>query len=153
MYSKEELKQHKEDFWNGFAEYCYTLPRLAHRKDLFILYDTKQKGVELKFDIAKKSVAVVLEFNHRIIDKRIEMYEHFCAYKVMFADEFTDNLDALQWSPFYLLETGKEVSRIYIELPNISYLNRNNWQQLYEFMAPNMIRMEDAFLAIKETIE
>ena len=45
MYSKEELKQLKTEFWNSFAAYCEVQPYLRNRRKMWMLYDTKVKGV------------------------------------------------------------------------------------------------------------
>ena len=49
MYSKEELKNLKLEFWESFAAFCEVQPYLRGRKKIWTLYDTKVKGVELKY--------------------------------------------------------------------------------------------------------
>ena len=60
MYSKEELKQLKKEFWEGFGTYCSLIPALKRRKSKFMLYNTKMKGVELKFDATRTGASVIL---------------------------------------------------------------------------------------------
>lgn len=151
MYTKEELQTLKRNFWNGFAEYCNSIPRLAAKKEMFILYNTKLKGVELKFDFTNNSVIVAIEFNNRNLESRIAMYEHFVAYKVIFIEEF-GNLDCIEWQPFYMLDIKKEVSRIYIEKANLNYLNIQFWNEIYKFMAFNMMQLENVFKTIRQTL-
>ena len=64
MYSKEELKNLN---WSlgSFAAFCEVQPYLAGRKKIWTLYDTKVKGVELKFDANRQGAYVILEVNHR----------------------------------------------------------------------------------------
>ena len=50
MYSKEELKELKMEFWEGFGLYCSLTPIFRRRKSKFMLYNTKMKGVEMKFN-------------------------------------------------------------------------------------------------------
>lgn len=53
MYTKDELRELKIAFWESFAAYCEVQPYLQGRKKIWILYDTKIKGVELKFDATR----------------------------------------------------------------------------------------------------
>ena len=43
MYSKEELKNLKLEFWESFAAFCEVQPYLRGRKKIWTLYDTKVK--------------------------------------------------------------------------------------------------------------
>ena len=83
MYSKDELKNLKLEFWESFAAYCEVQPYLRGRKKMWTLYDTKVKGVELKFDISRNGAYVILEVNHRSEELRLEMYERLTWYKEM----------------------------------------------------------------------
>ena len=162
-YKREELKQLKTDFWNGFADYCNTIPRLAQRKQKFMLYNTRLKGTELKFAVDRHSVAVVLEINHTDYERRIELFEHFKACRLLF-DEAFEGMEVI-YEPFFVLETGKEVCRIYVNYqgtpsvdasdttPAIDYHRRTDWPQFYTFMARNMMRLERLFNQAKQAIE
>ena len=151
-YNREELKQLKTDFWNGFADYCNTIPRLAQRKQKFMLYNTRLKGTELKFDVERHSVAVVLEINHTDYDRRIELFEHFKACRLLFEEAF-EGMEVV-YEPFYKLETGKDVCRIYIKLTGeFDFHRRDDWQQFYQFMARNMMRLERIFNQAKQALE
>ena len=95
MYSKEEKKQLKTDFWNGFAAYCAAQRGPSRRKSPFMLYNTRMKGVELKFDVRRESVDVVLEANGC---NRAEMYGRISAYKVLFDEAFAADLEIDRFS-------------------------------------------------------
>ena len=81
MYTKDELRELKIAFWESFAAYCEVQPYLQGRKKIWILYDTKIKGVELKFDATRNGAYVILEINHRQEDLRLEMFEKLSWYK------------------------------------------------------------------------
>ena len=81
MYSKDELKNLKLEFWESFAAFCEVQPYLRGRKKTWVLYDTKVKGVELKFDATREGAFVILEVNHRSEEARLEMFERLTWYK------------------------------------------------------------------------
>ena len=81
MYSKEELKKLKLEFWESFGAYCAVQPYLRGRRKIWMLYDTKVKGVELKFDANREGAYVILEVNHREEERRLEMFERLTWYR------------------------------------------------------------------------
>ena len=152
MYKRDELKQLKTDFWNGFADYCNTIPRLAQRKQKFMLYNTRLKGTELKFDVQRYDVSIVLEINHIDYERRIELFEHFKACRLLFEESFGDM--EVVYEPFYVLETGKEVCRIYVSMKqDVDFHRRDDWQIFYIFMARNMMKLERIFNQAKQALE
>ena len=150
MYSKEELKQLKKEFWEGFGTYCSLIPALKRRKSKFMLYNTKMKGVELKFDATRTGASVILEINLSDAKKRLEKYEQFLLYKPTMEKQFPNGLI---WKSSYIRECGTEVSRIYTEKNAIDLHRRLQWMEFYQFMSTEMLKLEKAFKIVKEATE
>jgi hypothetical protein len=149
MYTREELKQLKRDFWNGFAEYCEAQPYLSGRKKIWMLYNTKVRGVELKFDANRVGAYVILEVNCKPVSKRREMYEKLGWYKA----DLQKNLDEeLIWTDDFERESGEVVSRVYLQHLNLDIHRRNHWPTFYEFMATRMYQLEKNFRHIADYI-
>ena len=150
MYSKEELKELKKEFWEGFGVYCSHVPALKRRKSKFLLYNTKMKGVEMKFDATREGAFVILEINHHDEKARFEKYEQFENYKVLMEKDFPEGLI---WNFAYVRETGNEVCRIYTQKTGIDLHRRIQWMEFYQFMSSEMLKLEKAFKSVKEAIE
>ena len=75
MYSKEELRQLKIDFWQLFDKRCSVHPELKYRKRKWVLHKTKIKGVALRFDVSRKDAMVILELGNKSENKRLKAYE------------------------------------------------------------------------------
>ncbi len=150
MYTKEEVKQLKKEFWEGFGLYCSQIPALKRRKSKFMLYNTKMKGVELKFDATRDGAFVILEINHHDTAKRFELYEKFESYKLIIEKNFPEGLI---WNFAYVRECGTEVCRIYTAKTGIDIHRRIQWMEFYKFMANEMLKLEKAFRIVKEAIE
>lgn len=150
MYSKTELKQLKIDFWEGFGGYCRFKRAFKHRRGKFILYDTKLKGVEMKFDVGRDGAYVIMEFNSRSEEQRKERYKQFETYRYLFEKAFSD---ASVWIPRYERDSGEIVARIHLHKSNIDIHCREHWVSFYEFMSVNMQKMEDVFLEIREFLD
>ena len=52
MYSKDELKKLKIEFWESFSAYCEVQPYLRGRHKIWPMYNTKVNGVDLTFDVS-----------------------------------------------------------------------------------------------------
>ena len=150
MYSKEELKQLKKEFWEGFGTYCSEIPALKRRKSKFMLYNTKMKGVELKFDATRDGAFVILEINLHDTKTRLEKYLQFEQYKPIMEKQFQNDLI---WNSVYIRECGTEVSRIYTQKIGIDLHRRIQWMEFYQFMSLEMLKLEKAFKTVKEAIE
>ena len=150
MYTKEETKQLKKEFWEGFGIYCSNIEALKKRKSKFMLYNTKMKGVELKFDANREGAFVILEINHTDATKRFELYEKFELYKSIMEKQFSEGLI---WNFAYIRECGTEVCRIYTHKSGIDIHRRIQWMEFYKFMSDDMLKLEKAFKIVKDSIE
>jgi hypothetical protein len=150
MYSKEELKALKKEFWEGFDTFCSYNKELGLRKKKWILYDTKVKGVDMKFDANREGAFVILEINLRDAYERKLMFEKIQSFKKIIESEF-DN--PLTWEETFMRETGNEVSRIYTKRLGLDIHKRLHWLEFYRFMAANMLKMETIFEEIKDFLK
>lgn len=147
MYSKDELKNLKLEFWESFAAFCEVQPYLRGRKKTWVLYDTKVKGVELKFDATREGAFVILEVNHRSEEARLEMFERLIWYKDTLETDFPEGLT---WDICFVRDTGKQVARIYTAKSGIDFHRRQDWGEFFSFMASQMYLLERNFMSIAE---
>ena len=147
MYSKDELKNLKLEFWESFAAFCEVQPNLRGRKKIWTLYDTKVKGVELKFDANRTGAYVILEVNHKREDLRLEMCERLTWDKDTLEQDFPEGLI---WDICFVRDTGKEVARIYVAKEGIDFHRKQDWGEFFTFMASQMYILERNFMSIAE---
>ena len=147
MYSKDELKNLKLEFWESFAAFCEVQPYLRGRKKIWTLYDTKVKGVELKFDATREGAFVILEVNHKAEEARLEMFERLTWYKDTLEMDFPEGLT---WDICFVRDTGKQVARIYTSKSGIDFHRRQDWGEFFSFMASQMYLLERNFMSIAE---
>ncbi|MEW4922750.1 DUF4268 domain-containing protein [Algibacter sp. 2305UL17-15] len=141
MFSKEESRILRQEFWTSFGK---SFPRK------WILYDTKLKGLSLKFhfDTKKASVALDLEDD---LEHRINYWEKLLTLKGILTDEYLPN--AIFEEEFFL-ENGKEISRIYVPLEQkVSIHNKNSWRDVMEFFNEKMGLFEAFYLEYQDIIE
>ncbi|MBO7506140.1 MAG: DUF4268 domain-containing protein [Paludibacteraceae bacterium] len=149
MYTREEVKILKRDFWTGFDAFCAELPRFKIRKRKWILYNTKIKGVELKFDAARDGAYVIFELNHPKLSKRLEMFELMKRYKVVVDQYFAD----AEWQEQFEKPCGTMVSRIYRHLGGLDIHRREQWPEFYPFLSREMCHCERMFKEMRELLQ
>jgi len=141
MFSKAEAQQMKKEFWTSFAE---AYPRK------WMLYDTKIKDVTFKFYIDNKKAQVMLEIEPKDDEKRKIYFEKIESLKSILHEEF---LPEAIFEKDYYLETGKAVSRIWVELTGISLYNMASWAMIFRFFSINMDAFERFFYEYEDYIK
>lgn len=130
MFSKEESRRIKQEFWTSFGKSFPTK---------WILYDTKIKGFSFKFIFENKLAAVVLDLEDDL-ENRIKYWEKLQSLQTLLKTEF---LPEAIYEEAYYLENGKEISRISITLgKKVSIHNKNNWQDVMLFFNEKMSAFE-----------
>lgn len=141
MYSREESQRIKREFWVAFAE---KYPRK------WVLYDTKIKDFSFKFFVDNKKAQVLIDIEHRSDEKRNAYFEKIEALKNILEEEFIKDL---VFEKNYTLESGKTISRIWVEKTGVGFSNRNNWDAIFDFFNENMHALEMFYLEYDEFIK
>jgi len=149
MYKKEEAKAARIEFWERLENRTRRLPGQKGRKKNWIFDKTGIKGVDLRFDVDRKKAQIALEINNNNEDRRIELYEKLYACKSIFEAEFGE---PLTWNYMYEKETGKQVCRVYTEQPG-DINNKESWSNMIYFLIDNMMKLEKAFLKVKDYLQ
>ena len=141
MFSKAEAHQIKKEFWKAFAE---AYPRK------WLLYDTKIKDVTFKFYIDNKKAQVLLEIEPKEDEKRKIYFEKIESLRTILLEEFLP--EAIFEKDFHL-ETGKVVSRIWVEQTGISLYNMASWAMIFRFFNISMDAFERFFYEYQDYIK
>ena len=141
MFSKEESKLLRQEFWTSFGK---SFPRK------WTLYDTKLKGFSFKFHFDNKSALVAIDLEDDL-EHRIKYWEKLVALKSILLDDF---LPEAIYKEEYILENEKEISRIFVSLDQkVSIHNKNTWREVMVFFNEKMSLFEVFFNEYKDVIE
>lgn len=140
MFSKEEALKIKKEFWTTFAQ---EYPKK------WLLYDTKIKDFSFKFYIDNKKAQVLLDIEPRDEEKRKIYYEKIESLKTILTDEYIADV---VFERNHHLETGKIISKIWIEKTGISLYNKNTWPEIFAFFFENMNAFEMFFYEYQDYI-
>ena len=141
MYSKEEALLIKKEFWTAFAD---TYPRK------WLLYDTKIKDVTFKFYIDNKKAQVLLDIEPKDEQKRKIYFEKIESLKTILLEDYIP--EAILERNFYL-ESGKIISRVWVEKLGVSLNNKNNWETIFDFFNETMAKFESFYFEHEDYIK
>lgn len=141
MFSKEESKKIRQEFWTSFGK---EYPRK------WLLYNTKIKDVTLKFTFTTKVAQVSIDIEPYDDIIKAYYYDKFFSLKNILTTEY---LEDIIFDERYQLDNGKIISRLYIELQDVSIHNKNHWNNVMQFLSDRMAKLEGFFLEYKDYIE
>ncbi len=133
MFTKEESKKLRQDFWVAFGK---SYPKK------WVLYNTKIKGLVFRFHFDLKKAAVSMDVEHSNLENRIALWEKISSLRSILKEGF---LLKVIFEDSFLLENGKEISRVYVEMNQVSIHNKNTWQETMIFLNKNMSQFEEFF--------
>lgn len=140
MFSREESKQIREEFWTSFG------------KDFpmkWLLYHTKLKEIQLKFTFTRKLAQVSIDISDQDELIRAYYFEKFLSLEKILKSEYLP--EAILEAEYELPE--KVISRVYVELDGVSIHNKKDWPEVKQFLFQNMLKMEEFFKNFKEFIK
>lgn len=151
MYSREEAKKLRLEFWEQFGRRCEAHPLLRHKRKKWMLHRTKIKGVVLRFEAGRENAMVMLELNHKNENKRLKAFEILERYKPILEDGFDEGLI---WEFYHQREdSGQEVCRIFTTLESVDLHRQNQWPDIFNFFIENMVKLEENFLQIRDVLK
>lgn len=133
MYSKEESQKIKREFWIAFAS--------AYQRK-WLLYDTKIKGFTFKFYVDNKKAQVQIDIEPANEEKRKIYYEKIESLQAILKSDY---LADVIFDRNHYLDTGKIISRIWVEKTDVSSNNKETWQTIFLFFNESMSRFEAFF--------
>lgn len=141
MYSREEAKAIRQQFWTMFG-------KRYDRK--WILYNTKIKDLVLKFSFEDRRAIVSIDIEHEDTFYKEYYYDKLVSLRAVLNEEMQDDMI---YDSQYTLPSGKKISRIYTYLEGVKIQKQSDWIKVYEFYYTYMVRLEHFFEDYKEFID
>ena len=141
MYSREESKKIRQEFWTGFGK---NYPRK------WLLYNTRIKDLSLKFTFTRRIAEVSIDLDASDEIMRQYYFEKLQSLQTILKEEFLP--DAV-FAEEYELENGKVISRIYVTKEGVNIHNKKQWPEVQEWLAGKMNALEMFYLQYRDFIE
>ena len=149
MYSKEESKLLRQEFWTTFGQWSLR-KRKSKGKGKWLLNHTGVKGFRFKFEVQKKTPCVCLE----IIDTdeviREIRFEKLLVLKSIFDDAMNQELI---WDKEFHSSPDSVVIRVYTLKQGLTIHNQSHWAEIFAFFYEKMDKLEAVFEEYKEWLE
>ena len=150
MFSKEEAKKLRQEFWITFGKRTALLPADEGSKKKWILFKTGISDLSFKFESERKFARVCIDIENKDELKRLQYWEKFESLKSILDNSVPNELT---WDDSFILDNGKEISRIYCQLDGVSLYNQKKWPEIFDFFVVNMIPIEHVFDEFNEFIK
>ena len=141
MYSKEESKKIRQEFWISFG-------RNYPRK--WILYNTRIKDFSLKFSFDKKVAEVSIDIEDTDELVRQFYFEKLQSLESIIKEEY---LPEARLEESYQLKNGKLISRLYVTTEDVNIHRKEDWEEVQEWLSTMMNCLEMFFLEYRDYIE
>jgi len=149
MYSKDELKRIKKEFWTSFGQFSQLKRSRLGLNKKWMLYKTGVKGIELKFGFEEKNCTVAIE-----IDLSNNKAEEYINKIRILKDELSQNTTyRLIFENKILPESLKSVYHIFFEKENLSFKNQKDWPDIFTFFFEQMLIIEEFMIENKEILK
>ena len=119
MYSKEEEKNIRMAFWEGFRKYSTPKRRKQGKPRKWMMQNTGIKAIDLKFYIGSKQASVSLDVVAKSLDRRVAIWNKLLGLKRLLNEIFDQEV---VWNDLFMLESGKEIIRIAVYLDDVNIL-------------------------------
>ncbi|SFR80975.1 MULTISPECIES: DUF4268 domain-containing protein [Maribacter] len=140
MFSKEDSRKLREEFWIAFGK---SFP------NKWTLYKTKVKGLSFKFHFNLKMAMVSIDVDSDL-EQRVKVWDQLVALKSILIDEY---LPEAIYEDFFILDSQKDISRVYVQINDVSIHNKNTWRQTMEFLNTSMYQIESFYEEYKDIID
>ena len=140
MYSKEEAKRLKEQFWTNFGQFMALVPDDDGLKTNWVNYKTGIKHLYFRMETDNKTAEIYIEISHPDDGIRELLFAQFQEYRNVLHAELEEEWI---WDEVYYDIYGKKSARIGIALDKkVSVFKEEDWPELIGFFKPRIIALD-----------
>ena len=150
MYSREEARKLKEQFWTSFGQYMSVISSADGEKVNWVNYKTGIKHLFFKMNADNKNAYIMIEITHPDTSIRELIYAQFLEFKHLLEAALEEEWE---WDEVYYDEYAKPTSRISLTLPKKNIFKKDDWPDLISFFKPRMIALDDFWSTAKYSFD
>ena len=141
MFSKNEAKRLRQEFWTSFGK---SFPKE------WILYNTNVKGLSFKFHFDTKTAYVALCIDMDPI-KQQAYWNQILSHKTILE---TDFLPQVRFEEFFEVSHEKILSVAYVTIDSkVSIHDKSSWRSVMEFLNETMRKFEAFYSLYENTVK
>lgn len=147
MFSKEEAKNLRIEFWTAFGIYMRQHIPLAGTKQKWTNYKTGVKGLYFRMDADKRIASISIDITDPDPGIRAIFFEQWEEMKTYL--EMESGID-WQWQPEYFNDMGQGIARISHEIEGLSIYDKGNWSALFAFFEQGIVALDSIWADCNE---
>jgi hypothetical protein len=150
VFSKEEAKQRKIEFWTAFGIYMRQHVPLYGTKQKWVNYHTGVKGIFFRMEVDTKSARVSITLEQADAGIRELFFDQWLEMRTYLEAETNAEW---QWDPIHYLDDGRCISRIYRELENVNIFEKEDWQRIFAFLESCIVPLDSVWADCNEVFK
>lgn len=149
MYSREEARRLREDFWTAFGQYMRAVPSADGERVSWLNYKTGIKHLYFRMDVDNNVARIGIDIRHPDSGIRSLIFAQFLELQTVFGH--TVGNDWI-WEE-QAMEQGRELACIYTELQKVTVFRKEDWPTLISFFKPRIIALDEFWSLTKHHFE
>lgn len=148
MFSKAEASKLKQEFWTTLGRLLQDHPSAEGVKINWINYKTGVKDIYFRMQADKKSASISIEFAHKDDGLKEIFFEQMTQLKSYLHSILEEEWI---WEEEFYNDYGIKSARIYTFIDKKNYYLKDDWQDLFAFFKPRIIKLDEFWSDAKET--
>lgn len=150
MFSKEESRLIKKEFWTNFGIFSQKKRVGLGLDKRWISHNTGISCLSLKFDFERKEALVGIEIYTNNSKEEEKYLTRLIQLKQILNDLFTEQPI---WDEDFELLNGRFAVKIYHKLSKVNIHDKSCWPEVYNFFFDYMIKYEEFYSDYKDFIK
>ncbi len=150
MYSKQDASRLKQEFWTKFGQYMKPILSASGDKVNWSNYKTGIPHIYFRMRAENNYASISIELTHPSSLIHHEQFEQLESMQTIFKKVLRQDW---VWQKKTIDENGKPLSRIFIELPNVSVYRDSDWPATISFLKAGMIGLDAFWNDVKPAFE
>jgi hypothetical protein len=150
MYSKKEAGELKQEFWTKFGQYMSPIPSSENEPVNWINYKTGEKDIFFRMHADNKKAIIAIELVHKDPEIQELYFQHFKSVHNHFEGILGPGYT---WKLHMHDDSGRTISKIYLEKHKVNIYNKSDWPALIEFFKSNLIGLDQFWNDVKLSFE
>jgi hypothetical protein len=139
MFSKEEAKIKKIEFWQSLNEKLEMEKGVHGNKVNWTSFNTEIKHLYFRMEADEKVARLCIDMQFPNAGIREIYFEQFTELKNKLDEAFDSKLI---WLPTHAHWNGKTIARICVEESGVNILNEPDWGKMQSFLVHNFVKLE-----------
>jgi hypothetical protein len=150
MFSREESKKLRLEFWDRFYQISAGKRQKSGRPAKWIMNDTGIRQLKLKFHFDEETASVGIDIETRNPERRTQLYQKLLSIRSRL--EVVLGGDSI-WEPDHILPSGKNISRVRTVMRGVSIYQKDDWEMVIRFFYEHMNPLEDLFNEFRDFLK